>query len=138
MKGTILKGTIRTEPVPQLRARFMVIDGQIVNFTPTKTMMAMGVIQLKLEKYNFTPFPQYLPLKLTLVFYRTQSVWNKKRCKDKYPSRRPDIDNFAKLFMEVGTGLLYYDDSQIVNLLAKKRWTDKKKGYITFNLKEDK
>ena len=133
-----MKGTIRTEPKPQLRQQIRVINGQVISYTPEKSKVAQAIIIHKLMKYNFEPYPEHIPLKLVVTFYRTQSDWNKKRIKDVMPVRRPDIDNFVKLFLDATNGLLFADDAQITTIVAKKRWTDKKKGYITFELKEDK
>lgn len=133
-----MKGTIRTEPMPQLRVRIRIIDGKVMSFTPTKSVTAQAIIASKIERYGFESYPEHIPLKLVITFYRTQSEWNRKRCKDAMPVRRPDLDNFVKLFLDATIGLLYDDDAQVTTIVSKKRWTNKKKGYITFNLKEDK
>lgn len=41
-----------------------------------------------------------------------------------YPPSKPDVDNYAKLAMDALNEIAYADDSQVVNLLAYKRYSD--------------
>lgn len=133
-----MKATIKLEPVPQLRTQIRVIKGKVISYTPEKSRTAQVAIASKLAEYKFEPYPPHIPLKLTVTFYRSQSEWSRSRLKDMMPVRRPDLDNFVKLLLDATNGILYEDDAQISHIVAKKRWTDRKRGYITFELKEDK
>lgn len=47
-----------------------------------------------------------------------------KKCKTLYPTKKPDIDNVAKIIMDSLNGVAYDDDKQVINLSIVKRWTD--------------
>lgn len=47
------------------------------------------------------------------------------------PSKKPDLSNYVKLIEDACNGLLYKDDSQIVNLTARKRYSDEPRIEIT-------
>lgn len=40
------------------------------------------------------------------------------------PTKRPDIDNIAKIILDSLNGIAYGDDSQVVGLTVMKKWTD--------------
>lgn len=66
------------------------------------------------------PFEGPVAVSITFVLKRPRT--NKKR---KYPSVRPDLDNYAKLVTDVGNGLLYKDDGQIIQLYVQKTYGTK-------------
>jgi Holliday junction resolvase RusA-like endonuclease len=41
-----------------------------------------------------------------------------------FPVRKPDLDNAAKLLLDSLNGLAYRDDAQVIELHARRRWTD--------------
>ena len=42
--------------------------------------------------------------------------------KNNYPIGRPDLDNFVKTFLDSMNGILWHDDSQVVEIVASKFW----------------
>lgn len=44
------------------------------------------------------------------------------RAGDEWPTKRPDIENIAKSALDGMNGVAFGDDSQVVNLAAKKFW----------------
>lgn len=55
------------------------------------------------------------------IFVQKSKSWSKKRT---YASTKPDIDNFVKLILDCMESLVYKNDSQIVELLVKKKLSD--------------
>jgi Holliday junction resolvase RusA-like endonuclease len=41
------------------------------------------------------------------------------------PTKKPDADNLAKLVLDSMTGIIYQDDSQVVDLFCSKRFSEK-------------
>lgn len=39
------------------------------------------------------------------------------------PTKKPDIDNIAKVVLDALNGVAYHDDSQVTNLKVRKRYT---------------
>lgn len=58
------------------------------------------------------------PLRATAVFILPKP----KSVNRKHPWTRPDLDNLEKGFWDVGQGLLYYADSQLVQKQVSKRY----------------
>lgn len=54
--------------------------------------------------------------------------WSQKRRKEvsgKYDTRRPDCDNYLKLYQDALNGLVYADDSEIVDVHVTKKYDEK-------------
>jgi Holliday junction resolvase RusA-like endonuclease len=47
-----------------------------------------------------------------------------KQSAPKYHIVKPDVDNLAKFYLDCMTGVVFYDDSQIVELIAKKQYAE--------------
>jgi Holliday junction resolvase RusA-like endonuclease len=54
------------------------------------------------------------------------------------PTKRPDLDNLLKGFLDSGNGILWVDDSQIVDLYIKKRYGYKPGVEVSVALTEAK
>lgn len=53
------------------------------------------------------------------------SIKKTKYSKSKNPTKKPDIDNLAKFYLDVMNGIMYDDDKQIVSLEIRKFYGDK-------------
>jgi Holliday junction resolvase RusA-like endonuclease len=110
-------------PIPKGRPRF--VSG-IVR-TPKKTRDAESVIREFVFYHHMIKEPVDYPLAVSIRFFFKGNPKN-------YHTRRPDIDNLAKLILDslgprintylgtktLGKGILYNDDSQVVSLLVDK------------------
>ena len=47
-----------------------------------------------------------------------------------HPTKKPDADNIAKVICDALNGVAYGDDTQVVNLNVKKRYTDEEPKVI--------
>lgn len=63
------------------------------------------------------------PLCLDIVVYRSKPKSAKKG--DKYPSKRPDLDNFIKLVLDAMNSIVFVDDAQVVELHAEKQYDER-------------
>lgn len=65
-----------------------------------------------------------------VAYYKVPKSYPKKRLceiregKD-FPMKKPDIDNCIKVILDSLNGIAYKDDSQVVEIVASKRWTEK-------------
>ena len=73
--------------------------------------------------------PTDKPLKVVLDMY----VIKPKTSKLNYP--RPDIDNYIKSIFDLCNGVIWKDDTQIIEVEASKQWS-KSDGYFTMEIKE--
>jgi Holliday junction resolvase RusA-like endonuclease len=64
------------------------------------------------------PFFVYQPLQVDFIF----SFKRPKTNKDPYKTTKPDIDNLIKFYLDAMNGVCFYDDKQVVQLGAEKRF----------------
>lgn len=126
---------IEVEPVAKGRPRTKFVAGQVITYTPTKTLEAQQAVYDIVNSKLHQPFKQHVPLRITITFRRTKSIWLAK--KETMPFRKPDLDNFIKLVLDSINKDLIPDDAQITTIIAKKRWTDRDYGYIELEIEED-
>jgi len=67
-------------------------------------------------------FLAHVPLTCEIIAY-FQRPKSKTKCNINYPTKKPDCDNIEKIICDALNGLAYHDDSQIVEITTKKRWT---------------
>ncbi|EGT3757647.1 TPA: RusA family crossover junction endodeoxyribonuclease [Clostridioides difficile] len=121
---------------------FLVIDGEPVGkerprmnsitkrtYTPNKTRdyeeLIKWLYQSKVKHY----FEGYI--KMTLRCYYSIAKSNSKKVKEQKinnvlrPSKKPDIDNVVKIIADSLNEIAYKDDTQIVEVVASKYYSDK-------------
>lgn len=62
----------------------------------------------------------YVPIPMSFTKKRTAAA----RAGYEFPAKKPDADNFAKIAMDGLNGIVYGDDSQIVDLHVQKLYSD--------------
>jgi Holliday junction resolvase RusA-like endonuclease len=69
------------------------------------------------------------PMQLQLsAYYPIPKSWSKKKRQlavdgEIYPQVKPDLDNVMKAILDALNGVVYADDSQVINLVATKRYS---------------
>uniref|UniRef100_A0A6M3LAU0 Putative endodeoxyribonuclease n=1 Tax=viral metagenome TaxID=1070528 RepID=A0A6M3LAU0_9ZZZZ len=120
------------EPVAKGRARvFKDRAGNIRGVTPTKTRAYEDSIKLQaIEQMKNEPmFDGALLLRVDIFRSFPKSMSKKKRA-EALPVTRPDLDNYVKAIKDALSGIVWYDDSQVVSLLARKFYRDKPGVFI--------
>lgn len=69
---------------------------------------------------NKPSHPFIVPLIVSLTF----NLKKPKSVSREHPSVRPDLDNYAKLILDVMSGHVYLDDGQICKLILEKKYSD--------------
>lgn len=72
----------------------------------------------KLAIRGLDMIPRYEPVKLVYKFWRVRPPSNKYPL----PVTTPDLDNYAYLVTNALSGVCYYDDNQIVDMVVSLRW----------------
>ena len=101
-------------------------------YTPKKTKDKEEEIALTYKSiYHGFKFEKGVPLKVEMDFYFgiPKATSKKKRVGmekgEVRPTKRPDIDNVQKLVLDASNGVVWADDSQVVEVVARKHWSDR-------------
>lgn len=122
-----IKLTIPGKPVAQGRPRFYRRGTFVVATDPKASKVYKADIQYLAQKYKEEHNIEHLldgPLGLDIVAYFPcpKSRWRKTNPRpEEHHAKRPDADNVAKSIKDGLTGVFYHDDSQISELIVRKR-----------------
>lgn len=120
---------IPLRPVPKGRPQFNRKTG--IAFTPGKTRRAEQDVRFFLgEVWKREPLSGPINLAVGFSFLRPKSVSQTKR---PYMTTKPDLDNLVKLIKDAANGLLWADDSQIIEIAAFKVYGPKESIRIQFS-----
>jgi len=121
--------TVYGHPVPKARARTVrTKKGKSISFTPEQT--ASWEDSIRAQALQSRP-GQLLdgPLALEATFYLLRPKSRPK--KEIYPDRKPDLDNLVKSVKDALEGVIYTNDSRIVDEVVRKRYDDPPRVEIT-------
>lgn len=114
--------SVESAPVPMARPRVAVRGGKAHGYVPTATARATWEIrQAAIAALSAEP-PFEGAVRLSVAAYVPVPKSLPKRALGKaQPTKRPDVDNFAKTALD-GCSPLWGDDSQVVELTICKRY----------------
>ena len=123
----ILNIVIPFAPVPKARARSVITKhNKIRHYTPNKTKTFEHSISVFARQVIKEPF--ICPIRLNCTFYiETPKSWSKKKRSEAMegrilPTSRPDLDNYVKSVLDGLNEILYKDDSQVIEISARKKY----------------
>lgn len=117
-------------PVAKGRARISTRGGSVRSFTPEKTVNFEARVAMAAAKAMGGQDPLVGPVKLEIfIQLAIPASWSQKKQRaalagDVMPCGRPDWDNFGKAISDGGNGIVWKDDSQIVDARVVKRYAD--------------
>lgn len=103
---------------------------RFVTFTPKKTKDNESELKYEMRK-QFKRQPFDVALKLEVAFYMRRP---KSRKKALFHKVKWDLDNLIKQLSDAGNGILWKDDSIIVEIHTTKSYSPKESGYIVLNI----
>ena len=121
--------TIEGKPEPQLRPRATRIGNSIRLYDPKTTTNYKNHVKLS-AKQQWKGKPLECPLVVELDIYRqipkSTSKKRRKLMNERVirPTVKPDLSNYVKGIEDALSGIVYKDDSQIVDLIARKFYSD--------------
>lgn len=128
-----MKFVINGKPIAQARPQFTTHGGFSRAYDPAKSRRAKADVlgQVKMAMRTQSDFkPLENAIELNLTFYRPIPKGKSKKWRENakkgviLPTSRPDVDNYAKLIKDALNGYLWRDDSQVTDLIARKRYSD--------------
>lgn len=121
--------TVPGEPVAKARPRITISGGRAHAYTPAKTAAYEQLVAVyAAAAMKKAPLLEH-PVRLRLGIYcKVPGSWSKKRRSDalagiERPAKSPDIDNIVKALADGMNGIVWVDDSQIVELVCSKHYS---------------
>lgn len=117
MGGDSFSITIAMKPVALARARM----GRGFVYTPSHVRLAKQEIatQCKKAMAGREKFSGPVSLVVIFSFYKTKKT---KPHLEYFPAKKPDLDNLVKLLKDSLNNVVWLDDSQVVDMIASKRY----------------
>lgn len=119
--------TLSGNPIPQKRTRFTCKGGTPHAYDPNKK-------ELEMIRWQVRPFapkePIAGPVSLSMIFYMpipksvSKAARDQMRRRIMLPVTKPDVDNMAYLLTNALKGIVYVDDSQVVEQHIYKVYDD--------------
>lgn len=104
------------KPVAKARPRFSKVKGQARTYDKQSEEKNTDKWRLKARMLGQVPFTGPLAVKMHFVY----DVPKTHKGEGLAHTSKPDLDNLIKWVGDVGNGILWYDDSQITELVASK------------------
>lgn len=125
--------TVPGKPQGKARARtgYNPKTKQVMSHTPDKTVLYENFIKTCYMQVTDKSFDNGQPLSISIVacFEPIKSISKKQRelmLQNKVrPTKKPDIDNIIKAILDALNGVAYKDDTQVVQVMATKKYGDK-------------
>lgn len=108
-------------------------NGRSGSYTPDKTVSYEELIRQRFRQQypgEQAPFPAKTPVSVTIgAFFPIPRSAGKKQkllmaSNHIRPTKKPDVDNIAKIVLDALNGLVWHDDAQITHLSVVKRYVE--------------
>lgn len=120
--------TIPGDPVGKARPRVTIAGGRAHAYTPAKTADYEELVAVYASAAMKKAPLLEQPVRLHLGIYcKVPGTWSRKRRAEalagiERPAKKPDIDNIVKSVADGMNGVVWVDDSQIVELTCSKHY----------------
>lgn len=125
---TLVTFNVEGKPVAKGRARATSVNGRVRMYTPAKTLAFEDMVRIEaaMAMGDRRPFQGEVTMTVTALVPIPTSFSKRKRQNAIdgiiRPVTRPDADNYAKAALDGCSGILFRDDSQVTDLIIRKRY----------------
>lgn len=120
--------TLPGNPTTKLRPRFSKIKGKSRTYDMQSDLKRTVAWQLQARMLRRPPLQGPLSLGIVFVFSKPKS---RVKLNEVHHSVKPDLDNLIKWIGDVGNGILWVDDRQIVSISSVKVYGEVPQTVIT-------
>lgn len=125
---------VEGKPTGKGRPRFKRMGNFVQTYTPANTAEYEKLVRLKFQNAGGVITEKPVKIEIIAFFAPPKSV----RKKDKaemlanriLPMKKPDVDNIAKIVLDALNQIAYKDDSQVIELVVKKRYASDAKVLV--------
>jgi len=122
--------TVPGEPVAKGRAKFARRGAFVTTYTPEKTARYENLVKLAAEAAMEAKRYSMLEGPVELRVFAVRSIpasWSQKKQRqaaagELFPTTKPDLDNVVKAIKDGCNKVVWKDDSQVIDIVAKKRY----------------
>ena len=117
---------IEGKPVGKGRPRFKRMGNFVQTYTPEATKEYEKLVGMRFQNSGGVITDK--PVKIEIVAFFTPSKSTRKKDRIEMlanrilPMKKPDADNIAKIVLDALNKIAYVDDSQVIELVVKKRY----------------
>lgn len=130
--------TIYGEPVAQGRPKLTTINGMARAYDPKKSRDWKDYVKLAASEHAMSALLEG-PLLLEVTIYRqtTKAISSSKKKAEAaemgelLPVSKPDVDNYLKGIKDALNGVIWKDDSQVTDVIARKRYSARPRVEVT-------
>jgi Holliday junction resolvase RusA-like endonuclease len=140
LEAGIITLTVPGVPVAKGRPKITTRGKFARAYTPAKTRRYEDLIKIAATDVmqDCPPIEGALVLTVTAYVAMPKSLSKKARLEAldgiRKPVTRPDADNYAKAALDGCNGVLFRDDSQVTDLIVRKRYSERPRLVITLEL----
>lgn len=129
------------EPTGKARPRVYRVNGQTRTTTPEKTLSYENLVKwIVSESMQVEKLTGEIEANIKAFYSIPKSMTKKNRQLIEegklHPTKKPDLDNVAKIILDALNGIAYKDDSQVVRLHIEKEYADDDKPRVEVILRE--
>lgn len=139
---TLITLTVPGAPVAKGRPKITTQGKFARAYTPAKTRRYEDLIRIAAAEVmqDRAPLLGAILLSVTAFVQAPKSLSKKARAEamdgTRKPVTRPDADNYAKAALDGCNGILFRDDSQVTDLIVRKRYSERPRLVITMEIEE--
>ena len=123
-----IRFSIPGDPKGKQRPRVVRTNGFSRTYTPEQTLNYENMVKWCYKQANGTMFSGAVSVSIIAYYGIPKSVSKKKRQQmidtQIRPTKKPDLDNLAKLICDALNGIAYHDDSAVVDLRVRKYYSE--------------
>ena len=125
---------IEGKPVGKGRPRFKRMGNFVQTYTPEKTADYEKLVRLNFQ--NAGGVITEKPVRVEIVAFFAPPKTTRKKDKIEMlanrilPMKKPDVDNIAKIVLDALNQIAYKDDSQVIELIVKKKYAAEAKVLV--------
>ena len=126
----LIRFTVPGQPVAKGRARSTIRNGFVAHYTPEKTANYESLVKLAAHRAmeRLSPWEFAVELKIT-AYMQIPASWSQKKQEaarrgEIRPKTKPDLDNIVKAIKDGMNGIVFKDDSQVIEVFARKFYGD--------------